>query len=280
MKFFVLFSSVVFLIFNFGCVSIIDGSSCQISKEIYSGQNFKVDVSIYSKSKDSQKSLLIIPPTGGTNYIDKSYASQFCSAGFNVYILNSWTLASAPDDIDLDLHQRIYIRGQQAISLVIADIKTPFIGLLGTSLGALHGAVAASKQDRLNAVFLIVGGAPIREIIVTSDHPDMRDLFFARQKKYGFKNADENKTALESHFLLEPMQLGDGFKMKDLGVSIALNDTTVPTINQKKLVDYLKPKTIFEHSTSHFWGIFNTWLFSSQEIIIFFETSSKKTNHG
>ena len=280
MKIFAFFTSLTFLICSFGCVSVISGSDCQISKKIYTGTNYKVDVSKYSENKDSQKSLLIVPPTGGTNYIDKSYASQFCSAGYDVYLLNSWTLASAPEDFDLDLHQRDYVRGQQAVSLVLNDIKTKFIGLLGTSLGALHGAVAASKQERLNAVFLIVGGAPIREVIVTSDQQAMQELFSQRQKNYGFKNTDEYLAALETHFLLEPMQLDDGFKTKDIGVSIALNDTTVPTLNQKKLAEYLKPKTVIEHSTSHFWGIFNTWLFSSQEIIDFFEASQKKQIHG
>ncbi|MGZ3690264.1 MAG: hypothetical protein ACXVAX_02100, partial [Pseudobdellovibrio sp.] len=177
-KFFVLFGALALTLSSLSCASWGSGRSCHIEQKNISEGDFKVDISLYSDGKASNKSLLLLPPTGGTNYIDRRYATEFCQAGYDVYLINTWTMLDDPE-VDLELHQRTYMRGQQALTLVIEKIKSPFIGLLGTSLGALHSAVAASYQDRLNAVFMIEGGAPISEVIVTSDQEKMRKLYEA-----------------------------------------------------------------------------------------------------
>lgn len=258
------------------CVTFSDARTCQIENLKSHDGDFAVDTLFYHSEKPSEKTILIMPPTGGTNYIDKRYAKNFCGAGFDVYILNSW---SGMDDssIDLELHQRAYIRAQKAVSFVLKQVSSPFIGMLGTSLGGLHAAVSASFQPRISALFIIVAGAPITEVITTSDEKEMQDLFAARQKKYGFKDRNENRRALEKVFTMEPMGLGDGYKNKVIGMSVATADSTVPTLNQEKLAAYLKPKKIITLSSSHFWGIVKTWLFHSDEILVFFEENAKGT---
>ena len=44
------------------------------------------DLLVYSSDEKTDKSLILVPPTGGTNYIDRSYAKQFCKAGYDVYV--------------------------------------------------------------------------------------------------------------------------------------------------------------------------------------------------
>jgi hypothetical protein len=274
-----IYKNILFFIYLFllsGCVSFFDGSNCSTKAKTLSSLEFKVNLTTYSSNKSSNKSIVIIPPTGGTNYIDRKYANQFCEAGFNTIIIDEWTNAVLPSDFDLDLHQRAYSRGQAAISLVLNEIKTPFVGILGTSLGALHASVAAVKQDKLNAVFLVVGGLPIMKVVVTSDHEAMQKLYKKRQEEYGFKNPEENLAALEKAFHLEPTLQGDGYKNKDIGFSIALNDTVVPTNTQQAVIDYFKPSTVLTYNSSHFWGIANTWLYSSDQIVEFFKNSSEK----
>ena len=261
----------------FGCSSF-NGRSFTVSEVKYGSVEFQVNVAKYSGSSPSNKSLLILPPTGGENYIDRSYARDFSRLGYDVYILQSWT---GVDEIssDLEIHQRLYGRGQKAIELVLSEISSPYIGLLGTSVGALHGAIAAAKQNKLDSVFIITGGAPIAEVIVLSDQKAMLGLKQKRKDRFGFKNAEENKMAIDKNFSLEPMQLGDGFKEKDLGMVIAENDETVPTTTQQNLKNYWQPKKVISYSSGHFWGIVRTWLLDEDEVIQFFETNAiSKTN--
>ena len=248
--------------------------SCHPTHSRLGDDSFWVEVSKYGTS--TTKSLIIVPPTGGTNFIDRSYAEKFCEAGYEVYILNNWLGQTEKDSFDLGLHQRFYERAEKAIGLAIAEVKSPFIGLLGTSVGALHSAVAASTKDRLNAVFIIVGGASLAEIIVNSDQSAMVDLGKKRMSSFGYKSKNEYLKALASNIKLEPMKLGSGFKNKKLGVVIALEDTTVPTEFQKKLADYWQPQTLIEKNNGHFWAIVNTWLHSTDRILEFFETALKQ----
>ena len=179
-----------------GCSSF-KGRSVTTTDTVYKVTDFQVNVAKYSGINPSTKSLLILPPTGGENYIDRSYARDFSKLGYDVYILQSWTGMDERSS-DLEIHQRLYGRGQKAIELVLNQISSPYIGLLGTSVGALHAAIAASKQTKLNSVFIITGGAPIVDVIVSSDQKAMQELKKTRIERFGFKNTEENKVALES----------------------------------------------------------------------------------
>lgn len=250
-------------------------SRCVAKVKKYGHAQFQVEVSEYEPLGVAQKSMLIVPPTGGTNLIDRSYAKNFCAKGYRVFILNGWT-GDVETVTDLEIHQSFYGKAQQAIDLVMAEIHTPFVGLIGTSVGALHASVAASRIPRLNAVFAIVGGTPIAEVIVNSDQQAMRDLRDSRMKRFGFVSGDANIAAIERVFHLEPTTLGDLFRGKDLGMVVASGDTTVPFETQSKLRDFWAPKKLINLDSSHFWAIVKTWLFHTDELLDFFEDSAKR----
>lgn len=235
--------------------------------------NFWVEVTKYGSPKN--KSLIIVPPTGGTNYIDRRYADYFCEAGYEVIVLDRWMGQSEPGSFDLGMHQRFYERADRAIAMGVAESKAKFIGLLGTSVGALHASVAAGTQNRINAVFIITGGAPIAGIIVNSDQQAMVDLAKKRVQEFGYKSKEEYLAALTPKIKLDPMLVGPGFKNKKLGMMIALDDYTVPTEFQNKLADYWKPAVVLERNTGHFWGIVDTFLFDKDKVLEFFESTFK-----
>lgn len=225
------------------------------------------------REKPSQKSILIMPPTGGTNYIDRRYAEELCQNDFDVYILNEWSEMSLKT-IELNLHQRYYSRAQRAITLVLNSISSDFIGMLGTSLGGLHTSVSLQVQPRLDAAFIITGGVPIIEVIMNSDQEAMIKLKKLRKEKYNTTSDEELKAAIEKTFSLEPTALGEFYQNKKVGVAIALNDRTVPTANQQRLIDFFQPQTVLSYSSGHFWGIVKTWLFDSAEVVKFFNSAS------
>ncbi len=272
----VFFVFVVVFQFSFiGCSSFSDGRSYDVVESRLSESDFFVEIAKYGSNDPSEKSLIILPPTGGENYLDRSYARHFARSGYDVFIIKHWT-GLEEKSTDLEIHQRLYSRAQRAIDLVLKQIKSPYIGLLGTSVGALHGAVAASNQSRLNAVFIITGGAPIPEVIVNSDQKSMVKLRSDRQQRFGFKTSEENKVAIAERFFLDPMQLGEGYKTKDLGMVIAADDETVPAANQQKLKNFWQPKKVITYANGHFWGIVKTWIFNEDDIFDFFQQSSTR----
>ena len=255
------------------CATNSDQRNCGSETVELESIDFKVDVSRYG-GQNSVKSIVILPPTGRTNYLDRSYAKIFCKAGFDTYIMDSWT-GDEVKTTELEIHQRFYGQAQKAIGLVLSQIKSPYIGLLGTSVGGLHATIAASYQDRLQAVFVITGGISVAEVIVNSNQAAMVELRQDRQRRYGFKTADENIKALGNVFSFEPENLPQKFRQKDLGLSIALEDKTVPTANQLRLKEFWNSKYVITFPNNHFWTIVKSWLFKSDEILQFFEDSAK-----
>lgn len=252
-------------IFFVGCSSLPPESDLKMGTS-----EFQVDVSYYAAETPVQRSILIMPPTGGTNFIDRSYAKAFQKKGFDVYILNKWT-ASNEMNIELGIHQRLYTRAQTAIAEVINHIKTPEIGLLGTSVGGLHAAVAASTQPRLNSVFVITAGVSIPEVIVTSDQKAMTDAKAQRNVKYDFTNDEVYLNSLKKEFFLDPTDLQPLHRTKRLGMVVALKDSTVPIKTQNQLMDLWSPTTIVRFNNDHFWTIVKTWLFKKSDVVGFFE---------
>lgn len=258
------------LSFSTGCSTFTSGHDYNVVETKLGDSVFQVEITKYGASLPSARSLIILPPTGGETFLDRNYARTFADAGYDVYILKQWTGFDEKSS-DLEIHQRLYTRGQKAIEIVLGQISSSYIGLLGTSVGALHGAVAASKQSRLNSVFIITGGAPITEVIVNSDQKVMQKLREERKNRFGFKSVEENRLAIAERFYLEPMQLGDGYKKKALGMVIAEQDKTVPSANQEKLKNYWQPQKVITYSNGHFWSIIKAWMFNKDDIFEFFQ---------
>lgn len=258
--------------FSFGA----EARTCELSNPVFGTDTFKVEVSKMSgELVESSKSILIMPPSGGTNYIDRSYAKQLCKSGFDVYILDQWTDYDEYN-LELEIHQRFYQRGQDAIGIVLEQITSPFIGVLGTSVGAEHATIAASRFKKIDSVFIILGGAPISKILVESSQEILVDAHKKRLSLYGFKSANEYEAALDKVFTWEPLKMGNGFSNKDLGMVISTEDTVVPSKYQKTLVDFWNPRTVIKLSNSHLFSVVKTWFCYSGKILEHFNRGAKE----
>lgn len=234
-------------------------------------QEFQVKLSHYGTR--TQKNIIIIPPTGGINLIDRSFARNFCQAGFNAWVLEHWT---GDDELKLDfgVHNRFYANVQRAIELTIKNIpEKEFIGILGTSVGGMHAATATGRFERIKAAFIITGGADIAGIIVNSQQQAMIDAKAKRYQMFNFKNDLDYETQLRPHIHLDAVHF-TGHQGKHLGMAIGTQDTVLPVKNQLVLKDLWKPKKVIELNNDHFWSILKSWLFHQKEIIRFFQDSS------
>lgn len=247
--------------------------ACSQVVSTYGDSSFQVQVSQFQSSKAKGRSLLILPPTGGTNVLDLSYAKNLCENGFEVIILEHWT----EDDeysLELEIHQRFYARAQKAISIVLAHIKTPFVGVLGTSVGAIHSAIAMGTQERIDAAFVIVGGAPVANVIAYSDQEILVEARKKRFEVYKFNDNQEYAKELDQILSLDPGKLPTHYRNKFLGMVISKEDTTVPVGTQRALRDLWKPQVVYEFSNNHFISIIKTWLFHKDDIVEFFNKAA------
>lgn len=248
--------------------------SCERREARVDEKGFTVRVLRYGQETPAERAVLVMPPTGGTNVIDRSYARRLCKAGFDVSILEGWT----GDDeyaLDLGVHQRFYERAQRAIAAVLAASPARFHGLLGTSVGGIHAAVAASAHERLHAVFVVTAGAPISRVIVDSDQQAMRDAKRLRRERLGFKDDEEYRKALDARIRLDPFKLPPRYKGKRLGMAVSPADTTVPYSTQKALQELWSPARVIVVGGGHMGSIVRTWLFHSDEIEEFFRSASE-----
>jgi len=262
------------LIWGLSLTTGAEARTCGLNKSTLGTNGFQVELSKTGKAQESSKAVIIIPPTGGTNYIDRSYAKQLCKQGFDVYILNGWT-NDDEYDLELEVHQRFYERGQRAIQIVLENINSSFIGILGTSVGAEHAAVAASNFSQIDSVFTIVGGAPISKIIAESSQEILATGRKERFSTYGFKSIDEYAAAIDKVFTLEPLKMNKVFLNKDIGMVLSSNDKIVPTKHQEELKKFWKPRIEITLSTDHFYTVVKTWFCYSDTILRHFKEGAE-----
>lgn len=253
------------------------------SQELISlgGDDFKVKVTSYL-NPSSKRHIIILPPTGGSNILDRSWARNFRAQGFNAHIIERWTLFDE-FSLDLGLHQRLYGRSQKAIGMVLDHLKgAEYIGLLGTSIGGIFTAMAMGIHDRIDGAFVITAGANMGVMIANSDQEAMVDLWEKRRTQMNLPDKKIYSELLRAKIEYDPLQLPRKFKGKDLGMIIATEDTTVPTENQMSLKELWKPKTVIEFSNNHFWAIVKSWFWDSGKVITFFKESAdrKKKSQG
>ncbi len=243
-----------------GLVGTLEAKDCFSEEKKIELPDFFVVAKFYSYH-GSKKTIVILPPTGGTNVLDRSYARMFCAEGFNVYILDKFT-EHDEYNLDLDIHRRYYARTQRAVDLLLSTIPIEHsVGILGTSVGAIHAAISVGRVERIKKALIITGGADITGLVVDSDQEVMRVARVERNIMYGFKTRDDYYNELKTHIELDPLFFESGYPGKNISMVIADNDTTVPGVYQRLLQKIAKPKRVLEMSDNHFWAIFKTWLF-------------------
>lgn len=241
------------------------------SETIYKDGDFQVEVEKYSprKSGSLDRTVVIFPPTGGVNRIDRSYARQFAKAGAEAIIIVGYT-GQSEKSLELSIHQRLHERAIKAYGVVESNIpEGNKISVLGTSVGGLFASIVASQYSRPDTVLVIAGGAPIPEIIAHSDEEALAKAREQRMKKFGFKDKQEYADAIKEVFTLDPLNWANGFQEKRLGLVILNEDTTVHTRYQRRLLEHWKTPHVLERDNSHFWGIVYTWTYNSDKVVRF-----------
>jgi hypothetical protein len=232
-------------------------------------------VQSYQPTQTPRGAVIIVPPTGGSNFLDRRYARSLCRAGFESVIITYWQ-GIDEENLDLAVHERLLRRGQLAISETLEELSShSFVGILGTSVGAIHGLTALGSTP-IDAGFFIAGGAPVSQVIAESSQRELALYRNKRKTEFGFQSTDEYQSALAQAIPqdLEPLYYQDTLRNKSIGFILAKSDDTVPTHLQQQVVDQLNPLTLLKINASHFWAIVKSWWFYEDVIVDFFVSES------
>lgn len=266
------------------CRTFEEGSTalaaCKPETKSLSASGFDVQVQHYQAPSRSDRAIIIMPPTGGTTFLESRYASLFCDAGFGVYVVEGWT-GMSETSLDLAIHHQLFGRAQHAIELILKAATEGFIGLMGTSVGGLHAATAAGHLQGVSAAFVIAAGAPVADILAYTDQKALKDLRERRAREFGFADQKAYRDALSAVFGWEPLSYAAAAREKPLGMVVVRGDETVPTDFQEQLLEAWRPAADFSVSgfpwAAHRVGIVQAWWLHADDILDFFIEQASKS---
>lgn len=238
---------------------------------VTNGDSF-VQLRIYHARKDSDRTVILLPPTGGENILDQGYANHLCAAGFNVALLQAWA-HQLEVSLDPSMHDHGAIRSLSAIRHTLDYLKptrATQVGILGTSVGALTSSLALGFDARINHAVLIVGGLGFPEIVARSTEKGAAKLREARMKAFGLKDVEDYVRFLSERVQMEPGHFVDYSGKKKVLAFVGTKDDTVPTRNQYELVKAYGAE-LDEYAGDHTQTILNTFTWKRGKIAAFFE---------
>lgn len=275
LKYSLLTLPVLALVFHWQRGASASAKGCEPVVEIYAQDGFEVEVRKFVPAGGSEKAVLVMPPTGGANRIDLSYGRSICAKDMIALVPTRWT----DDDeysLELAIHDRLYRRAQLAIDLMVRNTSARKVGILGTSLGATHAAIASMRNDRVDSIFLIVGGAPISAILVNSEQQVLAEGKAKRFGMFGYRSLEEYETALKKVIPFEPLAMKPVRGLPKLGMVYSSTDVIVPARYQENLREAWRPRLAIESSLGHLGTIVKTWLCDADRVTGFFaETLAK-----
>ena len=231
-----------------------------------------VQIRMYHARRETDRTVILLPPTGGENILDQGYANHLCAAGFHVALLQTWAhqteVTLAPS-----MHDNGAVRSLSAIRHTLDYLKPSRanqVGILGTSVGALTSSLALGFEPRINHAVLIVGGLGFSEIVARSTEKGAAKLRDTRMKAFGLKSVEDYVRFLSEHVKVEPGHFVDFSGKKKVLAFVGTKDDTVPTRNQQELVKAYGAESD-EYAGDHTQTILNTFTWKRGKIAAFFE---------
>ena len=230
---------------------------------------------IFGQMNPNSKAVIVLPPLGGTTPLEDAYSLGFCAFGFRAVALEYWT-PNSRNEFDLKAHDRQAVRAVTAVRRLIeliAPTRKNQVGVLGTSAGAIMGALALGVDSRLGAGVLIAGGGDLPEIFTTSTEPGIQRLRQKRMKRYGFKSLEEYYLALKQNIRIDPVQFARFSGPKRVLTILAENDTVVPTSTQWALYEAFGKQELIRINSSHELTIARAAVIHHRDILTFLDAN-------
>lgn len=249
---------------------------------------YKVDMQMYIPNRDRLGSdvipaVVMVPPVGGVNLLDRKTADSLCEGKMAAIILTndfanieSQASGKLKDPTD---HQETFYRIAAAIkgSMVMVEqdpnLDIERFGVFGVSLGGILTSFVMATQPDIAAGYFVVAGGDVPEILASSDQEEVSKIRRKRMQEEGFETRDEYEAYLRQYITLDPVDLAATMTPETLNMVIAEKDHTVPTDNQYLLHKAFGEPDAEYYNDSHVSTVISTLFPSSgrRRIVRFFK---------
>lgn len=240
-----------------------------------SGEDYRSKFHYYETTKDGEHPLLIIlPPIGGVNTVDKSIASYMANRGVNVLIaLTPEDIADVNrpvDDIDGFLI-RTTVSARHLIDFATDRNKVDAsrIGGFGASLGGIRLLTLIGVDERISASVIYVGAGNIPEILANSEQDIIKNYREYKMRELQVETREEYLDLMRANSTVEPLDNVHNFDADNVYLKISNRDTSVPTANQWETQNAIGTQNYNETNRNHVQAIIAA-LFERGQIKKFF----------
>ncbi len=248
----------------------------------------KVSMKMYIPNRDSLgedaiPAVIMIPPIGGENLLDRKTADTLCDYNMAGIILTN-DFANIESQANGKLlppedHQETYLRISAAIkgtmTMIDQDPNLDYnrIGIFGVSLGGILSSFVMATQPDISAGYFVVAGGDVPEILATSSQEEVAKIRRKRMQAEGFETREEYEDYLRKYIQFDPVDLASTMIPDTLNMVIAERDENVPTTNQMLLHEAFGEPTAHYYNDGHVSTVIS-FLFPSsgrRKIIRFFQ---------
>lgn len=192
----------------------------------------------YETTEEGEHPLvLILPPIGGVNTVDKSIASYLANRGVNVLI------ALTPEDIadvnrpitDIDgflIRTTVSVRHLIDFATERPAVDPARIGGFGASLGGIRLLTLIGVDERVSSSVIYVGAGNIPEVLANSEQDIIQNYREHKMKELGIDSREEYLDLLKANSTVEPLDNVHNFEADNVFMKISNKDKSVPTVNQ------------------------------------------------
>lgn len=231
----------------------------------------------YETTKQGQHPLIIIlPPIGGVNTVDKSIASYMANRGHNVLI------ALTPEDIadvkrpvdDIDgflIRTTVSVRHLIDFALERPKVDASRIGGFGASLGGIRLLTLIGVDERISASVVYVGAGNIPEILANSEQDIIKNYREHKMKELNLRDREEYLDLMRANSTVEPLHNVHNFEADNVYMKISNKDTSVPTVNQWETQNAIGTQNYRETDRGHVQAIVAA-LFERSRIYKFYQS--------
>jgi hypothetical protein len=188
------------------------------------------------------RQVIILPPTGGANFADRSLFDALCARGHQVTLLDYEQKSGI--SLDFGIHDRLSKEVLAVIDNQLANTQLPAT-LVGASLGGLYASMAFSysrTQQKeflhlkwIDKIVITVAGGPLADVLTFSEAEQVRQQRELRLNRLGIKSLQEYKSALEKNIFYDPLVWAQPMLRTRVLMFNSSNDAVVPSKTQESL---------------------------------------------
>ncbi len=241
---------------------------------------FGNSISYFPSSKNPDFAVLLLPPTGGENFTDRSLARTLCQEGISAYIFNYQQYKADPQN--LKSHDQISVITFGWMDEFLQSRPESQWGIVGSSLGGMYASmmfgigqgVKAPHQfpgfAKLKSAVLVVSGGSLAEVLATSEQAGVVEQRNFRMKHLALRSVREYQELLEEKIEYDPLKLSTAVVSENLLVFVSSADDDVPSKTQMQLWESWGQPEKVDFSTGHAFTIGRVYLSEASRISRFF----------